>query len=73
MTPERATMIRFEPVMRERGTDFDTVFTHQHWDKPFGYVLLDSFIQHQIADKQDATSSGAHSHEHPTMNRHIRL
>ncbi len=73
MVPERATMIRFEPVMRERGTDFDTVFTRQPWNKPINYELLDTFIQHQIADKQDATSSGAHSHAHPTMNRHTRL
>ena len=27
MAPERATMIRFEPVMRERGTEFDTMLT----------------------------------------------
>ncbi|WP_291452238.1 iron chaperone [Actinomyces sp. ICM47] len=29
MIPERATMIRFEPVMRERGTDFGTMFARQ--------------------------------------------
>ena len=55
------------------GTDFGKMFARQPWNKPFNYELLDAFIQHQIADKQDATSSGAHSHEHPTMNRHIRL
>ena len=56
MAPERATMIRFEPVMRERGTDFCTMFARQPWDKPFDYELLDAFIQHQLAEKQDITS-----------------
>jgi len=27
VAPERATMIRFEQGMRERGTDFGTMFT----------------------------------------------
>ena len=27
MAPDRATMIRFEPVMHERSTDFGTLFT----------------------------------------------
>ena len=56
MAPERATMIRFEPVMRERGTDFGTMFAHQPWNKPFDYELLDAFIQLQLAEKQDITS-----------------
>ena len=56
MAPERATMIRFEPVMRERGTDFGKMFARQPWNKPFDYELLDAFIQHQIAAKQDVTS-----------------
>ena len=56
MAPERATMIRFEPVMRERGTDFGKMFARQPWDKPFDYELLDAFIQHQIAEKHDVTS-----------------
>ena len=56
MAPERATMIRFEPVMRERGTDFGTMFARQPWNKPFDYELLDAFIQHQLAEKQDITS-----------------
>lgn len=56
MAPERATMIRFEPVMRERGTDFSKMFARQPWDKPFDYELLDAFIQHQLAEKQDITS-----------------
>ena len=56
MAPERATMIRFEPVMRERGTDFGKMFARQPWDKPFDYELLDAFIQHQLAEKQDVTS-----------------
>ena len=27
MAPERATMIHFESLIRERGTDFDTILT----------------------------------------------
>ena len=56
IAPERATMIRFEQVMRERGTDFSTMLARQPWDKPFDYELLDAFIQHQLAEKQDITS-----------------
>ena len=56
MAPERATMIRFEPVLRERGTDFGKMFVCQPWNKPFDYELLDAFIQHQLAEKQDITS-----------------
>ena len=56
MAPERATVIRFEPVMRERGTDFGKMFARQPWDKPFDYELLDAFIQYQLAEKQDVTS-----------------
>lgn len=56
VAPERATMIRFEPVMRERGTGFGKKFARQPWDKPFDYELLDAFIQHQLAEKQDITS-----------------
>ena len=56
IAPERATMIRFEPVMRERGTDFGTMLARQPWNKPFDYELLDAFIQHQLAEKQDITS-----------------
>ena len=56
VAPERATMIRFEPVMRERGTDFGKMFARQPWNKPFDYELLDAFIQHQLAEKQDITS-----------------
>ena len=56
MAPERATMIRFEPVMRERGTDFGKMFARQPWNKPFDYELLDAFIQNQLTDKRDVTS-----------------
>ena len=56
MAPERATMIRFEPVMRERGTDFGKMFARQPWNKPFDYELLDAFIQHQLAEKRYITS-----------------
>lgn len=53
MAPERATMIRFEPVTRERGTDFGTLLARQPWNEPFDYELLDACIQHQLAEKQD--------------------
>ena len=56
VAPERATMIRFEPVMRARGTDFEKRVARQPWDKPFDYELLDAFIQNQLAEKQDITS-----------------
>lgn len=56
MAPERATMIRFEPVMRERGTNFGKMFARRPWNKPFDYELLDTFIQNQLAEKQDITS-----------------
>ena len=56
MAPERATMIRFEQVMRERGTDFSTMLARQPWNRPFDYELLDAFIQHQLEEKQDITS-----------------
>ena len=56
MAPERATIIRFEQVMRERGTDFGTMLARQPWNKPFDYELLDVFIQHQLTDKHDVTS-----------------
>lgn len=56
IAPERATMIRFEQVMRERGTDFGKMFARQPWNKPFDYELLDAFIQHQLAAKKDITS-----------------
>lgn len=56
MAPERATMIRFEQVMRERGTDFSTMLARQPWNRPFDYELFDAFIQHQLAEKQDITS-----------------
>lgn len=56
MAPERATMIRFEPVMRERSTDFGTMFARQPWNKPSDYEFLDIFLQHQLAGKQFITS-----------------
>nr|WP_315319340.1 hypothetical protein [Schaalia odontolytica] len=56
MAPERATMIRFEQVMRERGTDFGKMLARQPWDEPFEYELATAFIEHQIEDKRDITS-----------------
>lgn len=49
-------MIRFESVMRERGTDFGTMLARQPWNKPFDYELFDAFIRHQLADKRHVTS-----------------
>ena len=56
MAHERATMIRFEQVMRERRTNFGQMFARQPWDKPFDYEFLDVFMQDQLAEKQDITS-----------------
>ena len=56
MAPEHATMIRFEQVMREHGTDFGTMLARQPWTKPFDYELLDAFIQDQLTEKQGITS-----------------
>ena len=56
VAPERATMIRFKQVMRERGTDFGVMPARQPWTKPFDYELLDAFIQHQLEEKQNITS-----------------
>ena len=56
IAPERATMIRFEPVMGECCTDFDTILARQPWNKPFDYELLDAFIRHQLSDKRHVTS-----------------
>ena len=56
MAPERATMIRFEQVMRERGTEFGTMLACQPWTKPFDCELLDVFVQHQLEEKQNITS-----------------
>ena len=56
IAPERATMIRFESVVREHGTDFGTMLARQPWTKPFDYELLDAFIQDQLTEKQGITS-----------------
>lgn len=56
MEPERATMIHFDQIMRERGTDFGKTFARQPWNKPFDYELLGAFIQYQLTEKQDVTS-----------------
>ena len=49
-------MIRFEQVMRERGTEFGTMLACQPWTKPFDCELLDVFVQHQLEEKQNITS-----------------
>ena len=70
MAPERATMIRFEPVMRERGTDFGKMFARQPWDKPFDYELFDAFVSTSSTRSRTSHRSGARSHEHATTKRH---
>ena len=54
MAPGLATVIRFESVMRERGTDFGTMLACQPWR--FAYELLDAFIRHQLSYKRHVTS-----------------
>ena len=56
LTPERATMIHFEPIFHERDTDFGKRFARQPLNNPFDYELLDAFIQDQLAGKQVITS-----------------
>ena len=73
MAPERATMICFERIMRERGTDFGTMLARQPWNKPFDYELLDAFIQHHLTEKQDITSFWHPQSRTSTLTRHIRL
>lgn len=58
MAPERTTMIRFEQVMRERGTDFGTMLARQPWNKPFDYELLDAFIQPSSRRSRTSRPSG---------------
>ena len=48
-------MIRFEPGIREHGTDFGKMFARQPRNKPFDYEIFNAFIQHQLAAKQDVT------------------
>ena len=59
IAPERATMIRFEQVMHERGTDFGKMFARQPWNKPFDYELLDAFIQQNSRKSRTSRPSGA--------------
>ena len=59
VAPERATMIRFEPVMRERGTDFEKRVAHQPWDKPFDYELLDASSSTNLPRSRMSPRSGA--------------
>ena len=67
MAPEHATMIRFEQIMHERGTDFGTMLARQPWNKPFDYELLDAFIQ---LKSRTSRPSGAQSHEHTITEQH---
>ena len=73
MAPERATMIRFEQVMRERGTDFSKMFARQPWNNPFDYELPTPSFSTSSRKTRTSRRSGAHSHEHPTMSQHTRL
>ena len=73
MAPERATMIRYEPVVRLRGTDFGTMLARQPWNKSFDYELLDAFIQHRSQKSRTSRYASAYSHECSIMKQHIRL
>jgi hypothetical protein len=42
MAPERTTMIHFEPVMREHGTDFCKNFTRLAWNEFFHHELCEA-------------------------------
>ena len=70
MAPERATMIRFEPVMRERGTDFSKKFARQPWNKPFDYELLDAFVSTSSTRSRTSHRSGVQSPEDSATKRH---
>lgn len=70
MAPERATMIHFEQVMRERGTDFGTMFARQPWNKPFDYQLSTPSFSTSSQRSRTSPRSGAHSHEDSTTKRH---
>lgn len=55
LAPERHTMIHFEDVMEERGTDRGKMFARQPWTKPFDYELATMFIDYQLKTKKDVT------------------
>ena len=72
MAPERATMIRFEQIMRESDTGFGKIFARQPWNKSFNYKL--SMPSFSTSSTRSGTSrhSGVHIHEHSTTNRHTQ-
>lgn len=51
IAPERKTMVHFETIMNEGGTDRTKMFARQKWSEDFDYELLRAFIDFNIADK----------------------
>ena len=72
MAPERATMIRFEPVMRDRGTDFGKMLARRPGTSPS--TTNSSTPSSNINSKRRGMSprSGGHSHEDSTKKLHAR-
>ena len=56
MAPERHTMIHFEHLMAQRGTNRGKMFARQPWSKPFDYDLAAAFIEYQLETKAEVTS-----------------
>lgn len=56
MAPECHTMIFFEDIMAQRGTDRGKMFARQPWNKPFDYELATMFINHQLKTKEKVTN-----------------
>lgn len=56
MAPERHTMIHFEKLMNDRGTDHGKMFARQPFAKPFDYELAKALIDYQLETKKDVTS-----------------
>lgn len=71
--PKRATMIRSEQVMRERGTDFGKMFARQ----PGASLSTTSSPTHLFSTSSTTSttfrSSSVQSHEHSTTNRPTQI
>ena len=71
MAPERATMIRFEPVMRERTSE--RCSPASPGTSPSTTNSLTPSFRTSSQGSRSSRRSGDHSHKHPTTNRYIRL
>ena len=71
MAPEYASMIRFEQVMRERGTDFGKMFARQPWNKPFDYELPTPSFSTSSRKSRTSHRSGVQSREDSTTKQHM--